>query len=120
MRALPFTCAALSLTLAATSAAAHALLVRADPRVGSAVAKAPQVLTLTFTEGVVASFSRVTVSGPAGAGRAGAPHAVAGDPTSLALDLKGPAPAGLYTVHWRVLAVDTHVTQGSFTFQVKP
>jgi methionine-rich copper-binding protein CopC len=120
MRASILTPVALSLTLAATSAAAHALLVRGDPRVGSSVAKAPPVLTLKFTERVVAPFCRVTVSGPPGSGGAGAPRPVAGDPTSLAVDLKGPAPAGTYTVRWRVLAVDTHVTQGSFTFQVKP
>ena len=29
-------------------------------------------------------------------------------------------PAGTYAVRWRVLSVDTHVTEGDFTFQVKP
>jgi methionine-rich copper-binding protein CopC len=29
-----------------------------------------------------------------------------------------PLPPGTYRVHWRVLSVDTHTTEGSFTFQV--
>jgi methionine-rich copper-binding protein CopC len=108
--------------LAATplAAAAHAFLDRADPRVGSVVAHAPPTIRLTFTQGVVVAFCRVTVTGPPGFGGASPPHAVAGDPLSLAVDLKGPAPAGTYVVRWRVLSVDTHVTEGDFSFQVKP
>ena len=102
------------------AAAAHAFLDRADPRVGSVVAHAPPAIRLTFTQGVVVPFCRVTVTGPPGFGGAGAPHAVPGDPLSLAVDLKGPAPAGTYVVRWRVLSVDTHVTEGDFSFQVKP
>jgi hypothetical protein len=28
-------------------------------------------------------------------------------------------PAGMYTVKWHALSVDTHTTEGDFTFQVK-
>ena len=107
-------------TLAPLAAAAHAFLDKAEPRVGSVVAHAPPAIRLTFTQGVVVAFCHVTVSGPPGFGGAGAPHAVAGDPLSLAVDLKGPTPAGTYVVRWRVLSVDTHVTEGDFSFQVKP
>jgi len=31
-----------------------------------------------------------------------------------------PLPAGTYKVIWRVLSVDTHRTNGSFTFRVGP
>jgi methionine-rich copper-binding protein CopC len=27
---------------------------------------------------------------------------------------------GLYTVHWRVLTVDGHLTHGSFSFRISP
>jgi methionine-rich copper-binding protein CopC len=30
-----------------------------------------------------------------------------------------PLEHGTYTVNWRVLSVDGHVTEGRFTFQVK-
>ena len=31
-----------------------------------------------------------------------------------------PLSAGSYRVHWRVLSVDTHVTEGNFSFHVGP
>ena len=111
---------ATALAVLPLAAAAHAFLDKAEPRVGSVVAHAPPAIRLTFTQGVVVPFCRVTVTGPPGFGGASAPHAVAGDPLSLAVDLQGPAPAGIYVVRWRVLSVDTHVTEGDFSFQVKP
>ena len=112
--------AALAAVMAPLAASAHAFLEKADPRVGSVVASAPPAIRLKFTQGVVVPFCRVTVTGPPGFGGAGAPHAVPGDPLSLAVDLKGRAPAGTYTVRWRALSVDTHVTEGDFSFQVRP
>jgi methionine-rich copper-binding protein CopC len=109
----------MTLVAAPLAAGAHAFLDHADPRVGSLVRSAPPVLTLTFTQGVEVPFCKVTVNGPAGFAGVGAPHAVPGDPRKLAVDLKGPAPAGTYVVRWRVLSVDTHVTEGDFSFQVK-
>ena len=106
--------------LAPLAAAAHAFLDRADPRVGSVVAHAPPTIRLKFTQGVVVPFCRVSVTGPAGFGGAGVPHAVPGDPLGLAVDLRGPGPPGTYVVRWRVLSVDTHVTEGDFSFQVRP
>jgi hypothetical protein len=111
---------ALAAALTPLAAEAHAFLDRADPRVGSVVARVPPAIRLRFTQGVVVPFCRVTVTGPVGFGGAGPPHAVAGDPLSLAVDLRDPAPAGAYVVRWRVLSVDTHVTEGDFSFQVKP
>ena len=116
----PILALAALVALAPRAADAHAFLARADPRVGSAIAHAPPAIRLRFTQAIVVAFCRVTVSGPAGFGGAGAPHAVAGDPLSLAVDLKGAAPPGTYVVRWRALSVDTHVTEGDFSFQVKP
>jgi len=31
-----------------------------------------------------------------------------------------PLPPGTYTVDWHALSVDTHTTQGHFTFEIKP
>ena len=111
---------AFAASLAPIAAHAHAFLDRAEPRVGSVVASAPPALRLTFTQGIVVPFCRVTVTGPPGFAGAGAPRAVPGDPRSLAVDLRGAAPAGTYVVRWRALSVDTHVTEGDFSFQVRP
>jgi methionine-rich copper-binding protein CopC len=46
-------------------------------------------------------------------------HVDAGDATLLWVSLPSLAP-GTYRVTWRVLSVDTHVTEGDFTFEVAP
>ena len=99
---------------------AHALLDRAEPRVGSVVSKPPSVIRLTFTGGLEPRFCRVVVTGPSGFGGAGPARPVPGDAASLAVDLHAPVPPGTYTVRWRALSVDTHVTEGDFSFQVRP
>ena len=46
-------------------------------------------------------------------------HVDAGDPTLLVVSVP-PLAAGKYRVTWRVLSVDTHVTEGDFDFDVVP
>jgi methionine-rich copper-binding protein CopC len=111
---------AAAVVAAPLGARAHAFLDRADPRVGSVVTRTPAAVRLTFTQGIVVPFCRVAVTGPPGFGGVGPPHAVPGDAHSLAVDLKNPAPPGTYVVRWRALSVDTHVTEGDFSFEVKP
>jgi methionine-rich copper-binding protein CopC len=115
--------AALWFTLAAVAPAvveAHAFLDKADPRVGSVAPRAPPSVRLTFTQALELPFCRVTVAGPPGFGGAGPPRAVPGDPLSIAVDLRSPTPPGTYTVRWRAFSVDTHVTEGDFSFRVQP
>ena len=57
--------AALSLLLA-PAAHGHAFLEHAEPRVGSTVGSPPSSLTLRFTEGVEAAFSKVEVTDATG------------------------------------------------------
>jgi copper resistance protein C len=106
----------------ATGAAAyaHAFLDHASPRVGSEVRSAPTQLRLWFTQGLVPPFCRVTVTGPPGFAGAGPVRPAPGDVQSLVVDLRAPTPPGVYTVRWRVVSVDTHVTEGDFTFTVRP
>jgi methionine-rich copper-binding protein CopC len=110
-----------SLVLAsAASAHAHAQLERADPRVGSVVRAAPSVLTLYFSEGVEPAFSTVQVTDVAGRRvDAGKPRVDRSNPQQIHVPLRALAP-GQYNVRWRVLSVDTHKTEGSFGFEVRP
>ena len=112
---------AASLVLASAAAGhAHAQLERADPRVGSTVQAAPPVLTLNFSEGVEPAFSSVQVTDAAGRRvDAGKPRVDTANPRQLQVPLR-PLPPGRYNVHWRVLSADTHATQGSFGFEVRP
>lgn len=102
------------------AAQAHAFLDKADPSVGATLKAAPAAVTLAFTEGLEPAFSNIAVQDSAGQRvDQGGTHAVDGDPARLAVALK-PLPPGTYKVLWRVTSVDTHKTDGHFTFTVAP
>src|SRR5437868_14385870 len=103
--------------LGSGQAFAHASLDRAEPRVGNKVANPPREVTLWFTQKLEAAFSSITVTGPSGQRVDAGKARISGDQMSVSLKGGG---AGTYHVNWRVLSVDTHTTDGSFTFQVGP
>jgi methionine-rich copper-binding protein CopC len=106
---------ALYLGLAAGTAQAHAFLDHATPLVGSTVGAAPHEVSLSFTQNLEPSFSSVQVTGPGGARVDAGKAQVSGN--TMSVGLKGGGP-GTYHVHWHALSVDTHTTQGSFSFHV--
>ena len=97
------------------AAQTHAFLDRANPLVGSTVAAAPHEVSLWFTQNLEPAFSTVQVTDASGArvdqGKAQISANV------MRVGLKPLAP-GTYKVHWHALSVDTHTTEGSFTFHV--
>jgi methionine-rich copper-binding protein CopC len=104
-------------SLTAGEACAHAFLDHAEPRVGNKVGNPPREVTLRFTQKLEQAFSSVTVTGPSGQRVDAGKARVSGNQMSVSLKGGG---AGIYHVNWRVLSVDTHTTDGSFTFQVGP
>jgi methionine-rich copper-binding protein CopC len=105
----------LAVLLSTTAAHAHAFLDRASPLVGSSVASAPREVSLTFTQNLESAFSSVQVT-DANGGRVDQGKAqVSGN--TMRVGLKSLAP-GTYRVRWQALSVDTHKTEGSFTFRV--
>jgi copper resistance protein C len=104
--------------LAAPSAHAHAFLDHADPAVGSAVPAAPPDIKLWFTEHIEPAFSTAMVTNAAGQRfDRGDPRVPPNHPDELDVGLK-PMPNGTYTVHWHVISVDTHMTEGTFNFSI--
>jgi len=102
------------------AALAHAHLDHASPTVGSTVAQPPKEVSLWFTEALEAKFSTVEVRDAQGRLVQAGPATLASDNTAqLRVPLKALSP-GTYKVIWRVLSVDTHRTQGDFTFRVGP
>jgi methionine-rich copper-binding protein CopC len=102
------------------AALAHAFLTRASPAVGSTIRSAPSEITLRFTENVEPAFSTVQVTGPHGDRVDGGDlHVDSKEPAVLRASLKPLAP-GTYKVAWRAVSVDTHITNGDFTFTVAP
>jgi copper resistance protein C len=98
-------------------ASAHAFLDHAEPRVGNKVANPPHEVSLWFTQKLEPAFSTITVTNPAGERVDSGKTRVSGSQMSVSLR---PGGTGTYHVTWRVLSVDTHTTDGSFTFQVGP
>jgi methionine-rich copper-binding protein CopC len=102
------------------AAHAHAFLDHADPRVGNTVKGSPRTVSLWFTQNLESTFSGVEVLDSNG-GRMNAGNAVVdtNDRKLLRVPVKV-LPVGTYTVKWHVLSVDTHTTEGNFTFHVAP
>jgi copper resistance protein C len=111
--------AALTFASASTAAFAHAQLERATPAVGGTVA-APSEIRLEFSEGVEPKFSKISVTGPEGAVPLGAAKTESGNQAVLIAPISKPLPGGVYKVHWHAVSVDTHHTQGTCEFTVKP
>ena len=100
------------------AARAHAFLDHATPAVGSTVRSSPPEVKLWFTQELEPAFSSVRVEDAGGKQVDGNDAKVdAGDATLLGVSLPKLEP-GRYRVRWRVLSVDTHVTEGDFTFDV--
>jgi methionine-rich copper-binding protein CopC len=105
--------------LVATQAFAHAQLEKATPAVGGTVAS-PSEIRLEFSEGVEPKFTKVSMIGPGGAVPLGAANTEAGNQAVLIVPISKPLSPGAYKVHWQAVSVDTHHTQGTFEFTVKP
>jgi methionine-rich copper-binding protein CopC len=115
MRTLLIIVSVLLTALATTGARAHAFLDHASPLVGSTVPTAPHELTLWFTQNLEASFSTVEVTDANGARVDQGKPSISGNTMHVGLKALSP---GTYRVRWHALSVDTHTTQGSFTFHV--
>ncbi len=98
---------------------AHALLWRSVPDRGAMLQRAPDTVTLTFTEPPERTFSAIHVLDRTGRPvEPGAALAVPGQPLALRVPLNA-LPDGIYTVTWRTVSrVDGHVAGGTFEFGV--
>jgi methionine-rich copper-binding protein CopC len=99
-------------------ARAHVFLDHAAPPVGGTVHGPPARVTLWFTQRIEPAFSTVRVVDRDGRRVDKGDRRVDGaDGTRMTATLPA-LPAGRYRVFWRVVSVDTHVTEGDFTFEV--
>jgi methionine-rich copper-binding protein CopC len=112
--------AAVVVLVVAATATAHGVLERTEPRGGATLRTAPSQVRLRFTGALEPAYSHVSVLNDAHQRVDLGDSAV--DPADRALlRVSLPAlPPGRYTVAWRVLSVDSHVTAGDFTFRVAP
>lgn len=109
-----------ALALVATApvaASAHALLRSASPAVGAHGVASVDRIVLQFSEPVEASLSKISLETNGAAVALGAPT-TEGDGRVLSAAVLSPLKAGTYRVRWRAVSVDTHTTEGDFTFTI--
>ncbi len=98
---------------------AHAFLDRASPRVGNTIDRSPPEVRLWFTQKLEPRFSGIEVFGAGGEKIASGGVVDRARPEQMSLHLPTLKP-GRYRVKWHVLSVDTHQTEGDFSFEIKP
>ena len=112
--------AGLMLLAGAPGAWAHAFLDHADPKVGSTVTESPPVVKLWFTQELEPAFSTLVVQDAQGK-QVDKKDAHLDDKNKELFIVSLPTlPAGDYTVNWHAVSEDTHKTQGTFKFTIKP
>jgi len=96
----------------------HSFPNRADPRVGSTSKSSPPEVKIWFDAGIEPLFSTIEVfdSNHKQVDKKDS-HLVSNDNTLFAVSLP-PLPPGKYQVHWSVISVDTHHTEGTFNFWI--
>lgn len=98
---------------------AHAFIQKAEPGVGRTVQTSPNEVKIRFTEKIEPAFSKVQVFAPSGKEvDKGDAHLDRSDSAILIVSLPK-LETGTYKVVWRVVSVDTHVTEGNFSFHVR-
>ncbi|NWA27710.1 copper homeostasis periplasmic binding protein CopC [Pseudomonas gingeri] len=101
----------------ANVAFAHAHLKSETPAKDATVS-APADLRLVFSEGVEAALTKVEVSS---SDKAVTLKSIATDPADkkiLIVTPAAPLPAGEYKVVWHAVSVDTHKSEGNYSFTV--
>jgi copper resistance protein C len=101
---------------AAPPAWAHDVLLHTAPTAGATVATVPPTVVLTFGEPALALGTAVEILGPAGDVASGPPVLVG---STVREAVRAGAPAGAYTVRWRVTSADGHPVSGAFTFTAR-
>ena len=105
---------------APTVASAHSMLDRANPMVGSTVRAAPAAISLRFSEPIEPALCTISLTRSDGAVVPLAPLVASERGVVLSAVIRGAMAPSAYRVHWRVVSVDTHVTEGDFSFRIAP
>lgn len=104
-----------AVVLAPSTAFAHADLASSNPQDGATIRIMPETITLTLSENV-REPAFVVVTGPDGTRVNSDDVAVSGDTVTATVDQ--PAPAGTYSVAYRIISADAHSVTGTLDFQV--
>ncbi|MEU8820759.1 copper resistance CopC family protein [Actinoplanes sp. NPDC048796] len=108
--------ALVAVLLPGTPAWAHTQLVATSPAREAVLTKAPEAITLEFSQRLNPSFTTIALSDAARRQIAASTPAV--DTAKGTIVPREPLGNGTYTVAYRVVSVDGHTVQGSYVFTV--
>jgi len=99
------------------AASAHSFPEQESPSAGAALSEPPAQVTIKYDAPIEKLFASLEVFNSAGHNEAIGKPEVSPDGWQLSVPVNK-LPPGEYTVQWRVVCVDTHHTQGSYSFTV--
>jgi hypothetical protein len=110
---------ALALIVGVTAAAlAHSFPEQETPPAGATLTEAPTEVAIKYDAPIEKLFASLEVLNSAGQNEAVSKPEVSPDGWKLSVPVNKLQP-GEYTVQWRVVCIDTHHTQGSYSFTVE-
>lgn len=99
---------------------AHAHLSRSEPAEDATLKTPPQIISIEYTEALELGLSKLVLTDADGNSiETGKLEHVGDNPKTLAVKPPVLKP-GTYKVEWGAASVDTHRTEGSFSFTVAP
>ncbi len=100
-----------------TAASAHAMLQHAVPSADAIVHGSAAQVNLEFSEQLEPSFSSLTVTDESGHAVTNGDATISGTMMTAKLNRLHP---GRYHVQWHAVSIDTHRTEGAYSFTVAP
>lgn len=95
----------------------HLTLTRSAPSAGSTLETFPARLQLWFSEEPLLLLTGITLTGPSGAVKLGAPRAASEQ--SLVVSVETALEPGAYRIAWKTAGDDGHVVRGTVDFSMK-
>ncbi len=108
----------ITLVSTASTASAHSFPEHEDPSAGATVAATPVQVTIKYDAPIEKLFDSLQVLDAAGQDKAAGMPQISADGHELSVSVT-PLSPGEYTVKWRVVCIDTHHTEGSYSFTVQ-
>jgi copper resistance protein C len=99
-------------------ASAHSFPEEENPSAGATLAAPPAQVAIKYDAPIESLFDSLQVLDATGQDKAAGAPQVSANGYELSVPVTPLAP-GDYTVKWRVVCIDTHHTEGSYTFTVK-
>ena len=100
-----------------TVASAHSFPEQETPSAGQSVASPPSEVKIKFDAPIEKLFAKLEVTGADGKNQAVGAPVVSDGGKRLSVKV-GALKPGEYSVKWSVVCIDTHHSQGSYTFTV--